>query len=1202
MKTYGNTAAESEIKQNMSGKNIKQIVFLVKACGFLLIICLMLIANRIIVYAEGETLSITVEDRRLKNGSFEDEQAWTDSYKQMNQSVVPSWNTTAFQGKIELFRKNAGTYIKNVTLSPTDGDYAAELNADEESTLYQNVKTMPSSIYQWGLDHGGRNGTDTMALVIGPKQSIDPSKPSKDGRDQLMQMVDWLIAQGKTSVKTSQGMGEHLILYSKKFAEDGTFVDNAGNNAFSSIPSTIYTEEWHVWIMSSSKATTETENPWNSYGSNAEGSAGGTNSSGNTAVDLSKYYLYTVPAGQTETLFGFVSVGYVESITTPENAKTYGNFLDNINFQIYHPLSGSTTNHGSAVVGGSDGTSSGEGASGGHIVTVDGKLATYVTDGEKLKVQAIIEREDVDDGCEFVGVYYTIQDENGDPVTNFLQLAGKDIEDTGDLTDEQKKDKWIRSINDDGDTVYTHYLDDITSATDLHFVFIKSPTITYDPNGGKEYIVDRIYNTDEAANVYNFKPASGQEEAQAGTGTIFIDPYVSHAAEGQNEGWKFMGWLLTGDTVNDVSADQQINADQLGHMILPAEHTIACDYAFDGFNGDSKAQYFKIYNGVVSLSKTINSTEPSKDIGVIWTDNGEPIEYANIHKGLTLVAQWRWLQAFIPQVRSGNTYTDSVNGGTVEINGKDESDTNYNPAYNEKGGKSYYAATDETITATATAKDGFTFEGWYDADGNLVSTNATYSYAERKERVNTYYARFSGNVTQTYIRQINNGTSWEDTTNDKIGILGRYDYTDAVGMPISSTAAAGDGYIFVGWYDSEGNKVADDMLINDGSTINYITVGDATYYARFESAPITASVAKVWSDNGNSDAIRPSSVGMELYKNDECITTITLPLADGSWTYTENNLKQTDTEGNFYAYTWKEVNTDIVNGDPMTGYEPSYDTETTDGGQITTVTNYHKASTIDKSVRKVWDDSDNKQLIRPDSVKVQLYANDNLTKFRASANGYVYAADHEEDCLDTVILNESNGWNAVIKDLPVANDEGDIVYTWKEVLDDTVWITGESVIGYAPEYTQNADDANETIITNKHLYNAGSSVRVNKKIRKDSLSFAVDTPTFVFILTGRDVYGNDQTFTESVTYTEEDLNSADAQGYIIKSVTFENVPYGTYTATEAGMEGIYKQVTLTPDTANTSVTDEGTAFNVQVGPTLEEAKQAADIAAAGSGE
>ena len=43
---------------------------------------------------------------------------------------------------------------------------------------YQNVKTTPSSVYEWGLDHGGRNGTDTMALVIGPKQSVDPSKPS----------------------------------------------------------------------------------------------------------------------------------------------------------------------------------------------------------------------------------------------------------------------------------------------------------------------------------------------------------------------------------------------------------------------------------------------------------------------------------------------------------------------------------------------------------------------------------------------------------------------------------------------------------------------------------------------------------------------------------------------------------------------------------------------------------------------------------------------------------------------------------------------------------------------------------------------------------------------------------------------------------------------------------------------------------------
>lgn len=830
----------------------------VKIRGFLVGLCLILTVSGMAVYA-AET---STDNRKLQNGSFEEGQTWTSTYSQPDQKDVPSWNTTAFQGKIELFRKNTGTYISGVTLEPTNGSYAAELNADEESTLYQNVKTSPSSIYEWGLDHGARNGTDTMALVIGPKQSVDPSKPSKAGRDQLMQMVDWLIDQGMTSFKTSAGLGEQFTVYSKKFAASGTFEDNAGNNAFSLTPSTIYTEEWHIWIMASSRATSGT-NTWNSYGSNAEGSASKDNSSNNKSVDLSKYYLYTVPAGQTETLFAFVSVGYVDSPVSADKAKTYGNFLDNINFQLYHPLSGSSTTHGSAVVGGSDGTTSGEGASEGHKVTVNDKLATYVTDGEPLKVQAIVKKEDAEAGCEFVGLYYTVQDENGNPKTVFLQKAGKEIDDTGSLTDEQKKGKWIKSTNANGDIVYTYYLESVTSATDLHFVFIKNPTVTYDPNGGKPYVVARKYNTDEAPNVYSFKPAvlpenvNGVDATTGATSSdkpteMFIEPYVSKAAEGQNEGWKFMGWLLTGDTVADVPKDKQENADQLGKLILPAVHTIACDYSVDGASEESAAQYFKIYGESVTTNATLSYKENGEVKGVTWTDNGETKAYANIHKGLTMVAQWRWRQAFIPQVGSGTNYVNSESGGNVEITSvTDISDTNYNAAYNANGGKSYHAETDETITVTATAKDGFTFEGWYDTSGNLITTNTTYTYVETKESVNTYYARFSGSVTQTYIRQVKNGDTWEDTTDDKIGTLGRYEYIDAPGMPISSTATAGTGYKFVGWYDSDGNKVADDMLINDGATISYTTTGDATYYARFETAYTVKFAAQTKQANGS---------------------------------------------------------------------------------------------------------------------------------------------------------------------------------------------------------------------------------------------------------------------------------------------------------------------------------------------------------------
>lgn len=804
-------------------------------------ICIIAIACAGIIYVAAE------ESRKLLNGSFEEGQTFTGNYSQPNQSAVPSWNTTAFQGKIELFRKNTGTYINGVTLEPKDGTYAAELNADEESTLYQNVKTTPSSVYEWGLDHGGRNGTDIMALVIGPKQSKDPSKPNKDGRDQFMQMVDWLNID--VSTITSGAEPTQYTVYSKKFAESGTFEDNVGNNAFSLTPSSIYTEEWHIWIMASSRATTGT-NPWNSYGSNATGTAGSGNGSGNTGVDLNKYYFYTVPAGQTNTLFGFVSVGYIDSTAPVGKEKTYGNFLDNINFEIYHPLSGSTSTHGSAVVGGSDGTSGGTGATAGHQVTIDNRLSTFVADGEPLKIQAVVKKADDDDGCEFVGVYHTDLDENGNSITEFLKLAGNVIEDTGSLTEAEKAGKWLKTTNADGDIIYTYYLGNITSATDLHFVFIKSPTVTYDPNGGKAYVVERENNKDEAANVYSFKPVSGHNEAQANTGTIFIDPCVSHAAEGQNNGWKFLGWKLTGDIFENISGITQIHPEQLGTLILPAEHTIACDYTFDGVNGDSKAQYFKIYNGKVLLTKTIVKNDLDKDIGVTWSDNGETKAYANVHKGITMIAQWRWLQAFIPQKHNAVTdkYENSLEGGTVEITSvtNPSSDENYNDAY-EDVGKSYHASIDERITVKATAKEGCKFLGWYDESGNLVTTNAEYAYVEAKEIVKTYYARFSNSVTQTYIRQIKNGDSWEDTTNDAIGTLGRYSYTDAVGMPISSTATAGKGYRFVGWYDSEGNKVADDMLINSGVTLSYITTGDATYYARFEDA-YTLIVSKIDGD------------------------------------------------------------------------------------------------------------------------------------------------------------------------------------------------------------------------------------------------------------------------------------------------------------------------------------------------------------------
>ena len=83
---------------------------LVNVRGLLLGLCLVLGVGIGFVYAADDTS----DNRKLQNGSFEEGQTFTGDYSQPDQSAVPSWSTTAFQEKIELFRKNTNTYIAGV--------------------------------------------------------------------------------------------------------------------------------------------------------------------------------------------------------------------------------------------------------------------------------------------------------------------------------------------------------------------------------------------------------------------------------------------------------------------------------------------------------------------------------------------------------------------------------------------------------------------------------------------------------------------------------------------------------------------------------------------------------------------------------------------------------------------------------------------------------------------------------------------------------------------------------------------------------------------------------------------------------------------------------------------------------------------------------------------------------------------------------
>ena len=115
------------------------------------------------------------------------------------------------------------------------------------------------------------------------------------------------------------------------------------------------------------------------------------------------------------------------------------------------------------------------------------------------------------------------------------------------------------------------------------------------------------------------------------------------------------------------------------------------------------------------------------------------------------------------------------------------------------------------------------------------------------------------------------------------------------------------------------------------------------------------------------------------------------------------------------------------------------------------VTNKYQSGATSVSVAKRWDDSGNRDGKRPDSVKVQLYADG-------------------EKVGDPVTLNKSNDWRYTWSELDEQADGKEIVYTVKEVGENKGTIDFDGT-KYKVTYTGNATKG--YTITNS--YNAVST-------------------------------------------------------------------------------------------------------------------------------
>ncbi len=106
----------------------------------------------------------TSTDTALVNGSFEQPSIPAKSYRQVVDTEVPGWNTTATDKKIEIWSNGYGG------VNSPSGNQFAELNATQDSELYQVVDTVPGQKLVWSLYHRARGAGaagDTMFVNIG---------------------------------------------------------------------------------------------------------------------------------------------------------------------------------------------------------------------------------------------------------------------------------------------------------------------------------------------------------------------------------------------------------------------------------------------------------------------------------------------------------------------------------------------------------------------------------------------------------------------------------------------------------------------------------------------------------------------------------------------------------------------------------------------------------------------------------------------------------------------------------------------------------------------------------------------------------------------------------------------------------------------------------------------------------------------------
>lgn len=679
----------------------------------------------------------------LQNGSFEDPTIASlgskTFYAQPDDSKVPHWNTTAFGEKIELFKAvgngTTGHFVSGKNIQVVDGDQAAELNADEASSLYQYINTESGSKYKWQLSHRGRAGSDIMALVIGPKQFdengnvVDPAKTSKAGSDQFMAMIEWVkdnrqyypkIADQIEKFENEKGKTDNykctpikMTVYSRPFAENGGFVGGTSTN-FSSSESTVFTEKWDISLICTGYQE------WGTYGAN----------------DSDDYSEYDVPDGQKESIFAFTA--YHGTYSGTSTSSTYGNLLDGIKFDLYYPASSVSFTGGDAIL---------------NYVYKDELLTSELKSGEPAKSIMVDENSTftldvtprysttIENGEEvprkdaqgnkiqntFLGAYITIGG-----VRKYYPATAINATDNAVYFSETQDEKT-------GLITYSYGQSNVSGRVVVELVYSEVYTIIYNSKGGKEYSVHSGSYTPENAMDWTGSNANIARFYEKATCT-----YTSTACQWweDNPNVVFKGWELVGGKIKRLSDGTTVSEDE--KVLFKGNATVT-------YNAPTRNDIDITGKTETEIESAILEEARKRDFII---SDGIYEGRVNAYGGGVLVANWEYKTSVIAQTEQlDGSFINSGIGGQVSLADHTTEVTDITKVvdYPENDGTLYPTTTDANgntvgkpiaytdkftfasafnniVKASQQNNTGYKFLGWYDENGIKLSATSDHSF------------------------------------------------------------------------------------------------------------------------------------------------------------------------------------------------------------------------------------------------------------------------------------------------------------------------------------------------------------------------------------------------------------------------------------------------------------------------------------------